>query len=144
MKRVLIFGTFDALHPGHLSFLKQARRKGKWLIASVARDDYVRVRKNREPLHHEGERITRLLATGLVDQAYLSDEDVGTFRIIERSNPDVVCFGHDQSELKKNLETWLKKPGNPLRGKIETYTLKAHRRDRFNSSQIISRHRGDD
>jgi cytidyltransferase-like protein len=37
---VMVFGTFDFLHKGHLNFFKQARSlaKNPYLIASVARD----------------------------------------------------------------------------------------------------------
>ncbi len=133
VRRVLVFGTFDVLHRGHIHFLKQARRKGGWLIASVARDEYVRTAKRREPFHHEGERITRLLETGLVDEAYLSDEDVGSYGVIVESRPDVVCFGHDQSMLRNHLEAWLKR----RKCEIRTYVLDAFHPERYKSSIII-------
>lgn len=136
VKRVLVFGTFDLLHPGHLSFLKQAKEKGNWLIASVARDDYVRRAKDRAPVHDQEERIARLLATGLVDEAHLSDEDVGSYGIIERCRPDVICFGHDQHALREHLRAWLATHSEALGYHVETYTLDAHRPELYKSSKI--------
>jgi len=133
MSRVLVFGTFDVLHPGHIYFLTQARKKGGWLIASVARDSYVRSAKRREPYHHQGARIEKLLETGLVDEAYLSDEDVGSYGVVAKSKPDVVCFGHDQGSLRRHFESWL--VGQHL--DIVTHVIEAYHPDRYKSSIII-------
>ncbi len=133
MKRVLVFGTFDVLHPGHLNFLKQARSYGSWLIVSVARDTFVRSIKGREPLHNEGRRITNVLETGLVDEAHLSDSTIGTYGIIKKTHPDVVCLGHDQEQLMKDLKRWLKE--HQLT--IETAVMKPYFPEKYKSSKII-------
>jgi FAD synthetase len=132
MKRVLVFGTFDVLHPGHIYFLRQAKRKGDWLIASVARDEYVRQTKRREPVHLQGERIEKLLETGLVDEAHLSDEDVGNYGVVSRAKPNVVCFGHDQSSLRSNFEGWLEE----RELSIATHVVSAFHPERYKSSII--------
>jgi FAD synthetase len=135
MKRAMVFGTFDIIHPGHRSFLRQARKKGRWLIVSVARDEFIRKVKGRDPVHTEQERITQLLETGLVKEAYLADEQIGTYSTVQRARPDVICFGHDQDALKKNLLAWMSE--NNLH--IPTWTLKAHKPHRYKSSKIIHR-----
>ena len=38
---VVVAGTFDGIHPGHLSFLKQASELGNELVVIVARDKTV-------------------------------------------------------------------------------------------------------
>ncbi|MCK5249408.1 MAG: adenylyltransferase/cytidyltransferase family protein, partial [Spirochaetaceae bacterium] len=38
MKTVLVFGTFDVIHPGHQWFLRNAARHGDRLVAVVSRD----------------------------------------------------------------------------------------------------------
>ncbi len=128
-----MFGTFDVLHPGHLNFLKQARSHGTWLIVSVARDSFVRSMKGREPLHGEGQRITNVLDTGLVDEAHLSDRTIGTYGIIKKTDPDVICLGHDQDRLRQDLERWLKE--NDLH--IETRVMKPYFPEKYKSSRII-------
>jgi len=138
MKRALVFGTFDIIHPGHRSFLRQARRKGRWLVASVARDRFIREMKGRDPIHTEQERITQLLETGLVKEAYLADEQIGTYAILERARPDVICFGHDQDALRQNLIDWLAR--HDLH--IPTCTLRPYKPHRYKSSKIIQLRNG--
>ena len=48
MVRVMATGVFDLLHPGHLSFLTEAKKLGDELIVVVARDQTAR-RMKREP-----------------------------------------------------------------------------------------------
>jgi FAD synthetase len=130
VRKVLVFGTFDNLHPGHLNFLKQAKKKGDWLIASVARDAFVEKIKGQKPRHGEVSRRTHLMRSGLVNEAHLSDETPGTYSIIQRLKPDVVCFGHDQGDLKENLLNWLASRGITL----QTYALEAYRPEKYKSS----------
>ena len=106
MKTVLVFGTFDVIHPGHVYFLEQARARGDRLVASVARDSFVRMFKRREPVHDEHTRLESILETGLVDEARLSDEVQGTYSIVGDLHPDLVCMGHDQGALEANLRSW--------------------------------------
>jgi len=39
MKKVMAAGTFDLLHPGHIDFLKQAKKEGDYLIIVIATDE---------------------------------------------------------------------------------------------------------
>ena len=132
MITVLVFGTFDLMHPGHMNFLSQAREFGERLVASIARDGFVQRVKGKAPAQGEQERLKQVLASGLVDEAYLSDEKTGTYSIVERIGPDIICFGHDQDELKMNLEIWLKER------ELETrlYTLKPYKPHRFKTSKM--------
>ena len=135
MKRAMVFGSFDIIHPGHLSFLRQARRKGRWLIASVARDSFIQTEKKREPVHSEQERITQILETGIVKEAYLADKQIGTYATLRKAKPDVICLGHDQERLQANLEEWMKKE----RLTIPIYVLKPFKPERYKSSKLIHR-----
>ena len=42
MKKVIVFGTFDILHQGHLDFFRQAKQYGDYLIVAVAHDENVK------------------------------------------------------------------------------------------------------
>ena len=136
MKKAMVFGSFDIIHPGHLSFLRQARRKGRWVIASVARDAFIKTEKNREPIHTEQERVTQLLETGIVKEAYLADEKIGTYSTVLRAKPDVICLGHDQERLQANLVEWMKNQ----KLEIPIYVLRSYKPEQYKSSKII-RHR---
>lgn len=132
MKTVLVFGTFDLIHPGHIFFLNQARQHGDRLVASVARDVFVAEKKGRQPLHSEDERIARIMSTGLVEDAVLSDSETGTYSVIGRFNPDVICLGHDQRDLEADLNRWT--AANAVQIKI--IVLKSYKPYRFKSSKL--------
>jgi len=132
MKKVLVFGTFDVIHPGHISFLKQAREVGDFIIASVARDDFVFQKKGRKPVHGERERLKNIIDSGMVEAADLSDQITGTYDIVRRRKPDVVCLGHDQHELARDFKSWL--ASEQLQ--ISTVTLQAYQPEKFKSSKL--------
>ncbi|MEK7084029.1 MAG: adenylyltransferase/cytidyltransferase family protein, partial [Patescibacteria group bacterium] len=64
MARVLVFGTFDGIHTGHLYFLTQAKKKGRVLTVVIARDETVKQLKQRSPRHGENERKKMIRDTG--------------------------------------------------------------------------------
>ena len=41
-KKVMAFGSFDLLHPGHLDYIERAARLGDHLIVVIARDSSIR------------------------------------------------------------------------------------------------------
>jgi cytidyltransferase-like protein len=103
----LCFGTFDGLDEGHRRFLSAARREGETLAVSVARDAHVKELKGKAPRMNERARLAAVLASGLADEAYLSDERLGSFDLVERVHPQRIVLGHDQDELEAALRTWL-------------------------------------
>ena len=107
MRKVVVFGVFDVIHPGHTSFLKQARQHGDYLVASIARDSYVVEWKGKVPIHGEEVRRRYVLASGLVDEAVLGDEVPGTYTLLRTIRPDVVCLGYDQDAFRKDITAWL-------------------------------------
>lgn len=106
-KRVLVFGTFDGLHHGHLFFLRQAKTRGTELVVAVARDKHVQELKNKVPQHREQARVDAVSKLVFVDQTVLSDEILGSFQIIETMKPDVIVLGHDQLALEESLKKWM-------------------------------------
>jgi FAD synthetase len=131
MKKVLIFGTFDGLHRGHLSFFNQARAYGDYLIVVLARDKTVQKIKNRSPGKDELERLKDLQECELVNEAKLGYED-NPYRVIKEIEPDVICLGYDQKAFTEDLEKELKKIG--LKTKI--YRLRPYKPEKFHSSII--------
>ena len=104
MKKVMCFGTFDILHPGHLSYFEQALCFGDYLIVVVARDKVSEKLKGRKPRNKERKRLLKVRK--VVDRAvlgYVKDR----FKVIEKYKPDVICFGYDQkvsSDLMKRIK----------------------------------------
>ena|SRR3989344_2368784 len=95
MKTVLVTGTFDFLHRGHLYLLQEAQKLGDRLVVLIARDSTVKKIKGRFPIHHEKERRELVASIRMVDQAILGDRK-DPYRVIEQVKPDIICLGYDQ------------------------------------------------
>lgn len=139
MARIMVFGTFDVIHPGHEDFFRQARSLSDdpYLIVSVARDSAAKRHRGIPPRHAERERRRALESHPLVDEAVLGDER-GYMAHIIAARPDIIALGYDQSgEYVEHLERDLTEAD--LSSKVvrlkafnpETYkTSKLHARDR--------------
>lgn len=108
MKTVMCAGTFDAIHPGHLFYLSEAKKHGNKLVVVVARDATSKAFKGKNPAHNERERLESVRALEIVDKAVLGHQG-DIFKIIEELRPDVICLGYDQKVQKQQLEDELKK-----------------------------------
>lgn len=108
-KKVVVFGIFDGVHEGHRFLFSQAKKYGDYLIAVVGRDEFVRSFKNKETEHSENERMERLLKENLVDEVFLSDKELSSYRVLQKINPYIVCFGYDQNLLYDDLRKWMDK-----------------------------------
>ena len=73
MKTVMLFGTFDIIHHGHISLLRQASKLGDRLVVVIARDKTVLRIKKHLPLHSESERLQLLSHLDLIDDVMLGD-----------------------------------------------------------------------
>lgn len=130
MKTVLVFGTFDVIHPGHEYFLNQSATYGDRLVAVIARDVFVNKNKDKNPVHNQDERIEHIINSGLVDDACLSDSVTGSFNVVSKINPQVICFGHDQIKLTESFNQWLSK--NKI--EIEIVIIEPYKRDKYSST----------
>ena len=110
MKRVMCAGTFDAIHPGHLFYLSEAKKHGNRLVVVVARDETSESFKGKKPMHNERERLEAVRTLEIVDEAVLGHHG-DIFKIIEEIKPDVICLGYDQNVQKQQLEEELRKRG---------------------------------
>ncbi|MCR4312405.1 MAG: adenylyltransferase/cytidyltransferase family protein [Candidatus Uhrbacteria bacterium] len=131
MTTVLVFGTFDRLHPGHQSFFAQAKTLGDRLLVVVARDEVVEKYKGRHPDEPLEMRLQKVRADTHVDEAIPGDtlEGQGTYAVIEAYHPDIVALGYDQEKLSKNIQS------HPLfRDRLKTVTLEPFRPDIYKSS----------
>lgn len=106
-RRVLIFGTFDGFHEGHQFVISEAAKKGSKLIVAVARDEHVRRLKQKEPKNNENDRLNRIASDPSVCRAVLSDQELGTYHILDELKPDLIVLGYDQLALKDDLERWM-------------------------------------
>lgn len=115
MKKVMVFGTFDIIHLGHLHLFRQAKKYGNKLVVVVARDINVKKAKKHLPLHTEQERLNFLKHIDLIDSAVLGHK-TDYYQIIKKQKPAVIALGYDQKIDEKILKNKIKKFG--LRTKI--------------------------
>jgi FAD synthetase len=131
MKTVLLFGTFDILHIGHLNLLKQARKYGDRLIVVVGRDATVKKVKGQLPIHSEKERLELLQHIDLVDAAMLGDK-TDMYKKIKEIKPDVIALGYDQEMFVDKLQDMLDK----FKFKTKIVRLKAYKANTHKSGKI--------
>lgn len=131
----MVFGVFDLLHPGHLYLLYHARLRDRELVVVVARDVAVKRLKGVCPNWNERRRMGAVKATGLAAKVVLGDTKEGSYAILKKYKPDMICLGYDQARLKKDLARKMGRgrEGNRLR-KIPLYTLKPYKADVFHTS----------
>ncbi len=130
MKRVMVFGTFDIFHPGHLSFLRQAKKFGEQLIVVVARDKNVLKIKGRQPVNSESSRLNQLKVVNIIDKVFLGNLE-NPYKIIDEIKPEVICLGYDQEVYTEELAKRF--------SKIKIYRLKAFKEDKYKSSKLTSK-----
>lgn len=130
--RVLVFGTFDVLHPGHRDFFRQAKELGAELFVVVARDKTVREVKGVQPEHDERQRLAAVRACPEVHDARLGREDTDKYAVIEEIRPDIIALGYDQSHFAERLPQEL--TARDL--SCDIVRLKAYRPDRYKSSLL--------
>jgi len=117
-KTVLATGVFDLLHLGHLRFLEESKKTGgphSKLVVVVARDKTVRRRKGRGPIVPEDKRRELVAALRVVDRAILGREEIDLLGILKEVNPDIVCVGYDQDEIRAAVTRLVRREGLPVR-----------------------------
>lgn len=131
-KKVLVFGTFDGLHEGHLNFFKQAKENGDYLVIIVGTDSNVERIKKRLPKEDQFERLEAVRRCGFVDEARLGNEGVDYYKVIGEVKPDVICLGYDQFALTDKLEQKIKEMGLS----IEIKRMKPFKPEIYHSSLL--------
>ncbi|MFA6514476.1 MAG: adenylyltransferase/cytidyltransferase family protein [Patescibacteria group bacterium] len=133
--RVIAFGTFDNLHPGHLSYLSQAGIFGDELIVVVARDTNVLKGKGRLP--QENEEIRRQKVEDAVKDLEIKGRvilgnSVDKWQLIKELRPDVICLGYDQKVDIEALEQFIASE----RFFCKIKRLEAHHPEKYKSSLL--------
>jgi cytidyltransferase-like protein len=114
IKVVFIGGGFEVIHYGHVYTIDKAKSFGDVLVVSVARDSTIRLRKNREPIVGEKDRVKLLSSLREVDAAILGVEG-DIYETLERVRPDVVALGYDQYHMADEVKREAEKRGMTLK-----------------------------
>lgn len=93
--RVLVFGTFDRLHPGHRFLLAEASQRGEVTVV-IARDVTVTHIKGHAPHQNESERlrsVQQAFPLAHVMLGHVSDYS----EPVRRVQPELIIMGYDQA-----------------------------------------------
>jgi len=109
-KKVLIAGTFDILHPGHIFLINEAAKFGDVYV--VVSTDKNRAQYSGEaPIVPEQQRLELIKSIKNVKEAKLGRHDNDTLKTVEMINPDIILLGPDQRFSVEKLQNALKMKG---------------------------------
>jgi len=94
MKKVVVNGTFDVIHPGHLALLNYAKSLGDFLIVAIDADARVTNLKGpQRPINNQSERKLLLENLKAVDQVVIFNSSSELVDIIK--NCAIMVKGSD-------------------------------------------------
>jgi len=93
---VMVNGTFDILHPGHVAMLNTARSYGDYLVVAIDTDRRVRELKGEtRPVNNQNDRKIMLSNLKAVDVVELFDSREELIELMKQYKPDVYVKGSD-------------------------------------------------
>jgi D-beta-D-heptose 7-phosphate kinase/D-beta-D-heptose 1-phosphate adenosyltransferase len=105
---VIVNGTFDILHVGHLKLLEYAKSLGDHLTVAIDTDRRIKTKKGQSrPINNEYERKTMLEHLKSVDRVVIFDSDEELIELVKSS--DVMVKGSDYKGKSVIGETYCKK-----------------------------------
>lgn len=114
-KIVLLKGSFDLLHTGHIYMIEQAKKYGDILVVIVKPNVAIKNKGDDRPIIDEIDRVLQVDSLKYVDYTILANQDVGKFEfkelqtkryceIVNKLKPNVLVHpkGHkNPDELEK-------------------------------------------
>ena len=95
-RRVIVNGTFDILHRGHLEMLRFAKSQGSYLLVAIDSDKCVRELKGLDrPINNQEDRKLALESLRYVDAVWIFDDQEELAHICKMYKPDVMVKGSD-------------------------------------------------
>jgi D-beta-D-heptose 7-phosphate kinase / D-beta-D-heptose 1-phosphate adenosyltransferase len=94
--RVVVNGTFDILHLGHLALLNYAAGCGDHLMVYIDSDHSVKQLKGpNRPINSQQERAELLRQLRMVDQVEIFHDQTHLALLLEHYQPDIMVKGSD-------------------------------------------------
>lgn len=94
-RTVITFGTFDVFHVGHLRVIERAAALGDRLVVGVSADALNLLKKGREPVFSQAERLAIVAALKPVDAVFVEESlELKRDYILEHA-ADVLVMGDD-------------------------------------------------
>ena len=104
MTTVMVNGTFDVLHPGHIALLNTARSYGDHLVVAIDTDRRVKELKgDKRPINNQIFRRIMLSNLKAVDIVEFFDSKEELIELMKRYQPDVYVKGSDWKHDTKSI-----------------------------------------
>ncbi len=149
-KIILVHGVFDLVHPGHLSYFKEAKTYGDILIVSITADKFVNKGINK-PYFKQSYRLDFLSGLEIVDYVFCNNNS-SAVNVIQSLKPNFYVKGPDYKvaendtagNLKKEKKTIEKTGGKLIFTTGKTFSSSSLINSQFEdynpAKQIISKH----
>lgn len=96
MTKVIVNGTFDILHRGHIEMLNYAKSLGDYLLVLIDTDDRVRELKGQgRPINNQHDRWFMLKNIKAVDDVWFFNSRESLIEKIKIYDPDIMVKGSD-------------------------------------------------
>jgi D-beta-D-heptose 7-phosphate kinase/D-beta-D-heptose 1-phosphate adenosyltransferase len=106
---VVVNGTFDILHPGHVSMLNTARSLGDYLVVCIDTDRRVKELKGESrPINNQFFRKVMLQNLKAVDIVEFFDNQEELIKLFELYKPDIMVKGSDWKGKSIVAEKYIK------------------------------------
>ena len=107
---IMIAGTFDIIHPGHIHYIQEAAQYGKVTVI-IARDHTVQRIKQRKTVLDEEMRSTIVQSIKGVDKVILGNENGVWYDPVLKVNPHLFLMGCNQPGDIKRFEKTIEDNG---------------------------------
>lgn len=94
MKKIITYGTFDLITPGHIALLKFAKSLGDYLIVGVSTDEFNAIKHKHSYLNYEQRKIV-MEAIKYVDEVIPEADWNQKVQDIQKNNIDTLVMGSD-------------------------------------------------
>jgi rfaE bifunctional protein nucleotidyltransferase chain/domain len=104
-KVILISGTFDLLHVGHLRFINKAKEHGDIVVVLVYDDDTVKLKKgSKRPIVSDIHRAELISNLKYVNYVFISSRQADDEMVLNEIKPDVFVYGVDNEKIKNKAD----------------------------------------
>lgn len=105
-KIILVGGCFDLIHPGHITFLTEAKKLGDFLVVLLESDEAI-LKLKKKLFQNQDDRKLILQSLRMVDlviplHGILKDYDYYT--IVKKIKPDIIAITENDRQISNKMK----------------------------------------